>query len=321
MKHLKQWAAGLLCAALVLSLFSGCGKTKTKTGGDESLSVVCSIFPVYDFCREVMGSDEHLTLLLDTKTDLHNYVPDAPDIAALAEADVFFYIGGESDGWVDATLESANNKDLMSVALINAVGAVEETALPGMEEEKEEEEEADEGPELDEHIWASLKNAQKMVEAITESLAKADADNAETYRANSAAYLEKLASLEQQYQSTVESAKRKTLLFADRFPFRYLQADYDLECYAAFSGCAAGGEAGTDTITYLISVVKDKALPYILVIDGSTSEFAKYISSETGAEIRMLNSCQSVGEVERENGMTYLSAMTENLAVLKEVLN
>lgn len=315
---LKKTIAILLCAVLALTLLAGCKSEPKET--TDGLSVVCSVFPIYDFCRQVMGGDEHLTLLLDSKVDLHNFAPSADDIMTLSNADVFFYIGGESDAWVDGSLESAGNKDLMSVALMNAVNAVEETALPGMEEE-EEEEDANEGPEMDEHIWTSLKNAQKMVAAITETLSKADPDNAETYRANSEAYQKELAALDQEYASAVETAKRKTLLFADRFPFRYLQMDYGLDCYAAFSGCAAGGEASIDTINYLVSVVKEQNLPFILVIDGSTSEFAQFISNETGAQIRMMNSCQSVGEIERENGMTYLSAMADNLAVLKEVLN
>lgn len=318
---LKKTIAILICAVLTLSLLAGCKSSSNdqqeNAGG---LSVVCSIFPIYDFCRQVMGGDEHLTLLLDSKIDMHNYAPSADDINTLSKADVFFYIGGESDAWVDGTLKSANNDNLTSVALLNAVNAVEETELPGMEAE-EEEEAAEEGPEYDEHIWTSLKNAQKMVQVITETLAKADPDNAETYRANSEAYQKELAALDAQYAETIGAAKRKTLLFADRFPFRYLQNDYNLDCYAAFSGCAAGGEASIDTINFLISVVKEKALPYILVIDGSTSEFSKFISDETGAQIRMLNSCQSVGEVDRANGMTYLSAMNENLTVLKEVLN
>ncbi len=323
---MKKAICIFLCLLLAVSVFAACGKVspegkaQTPTVSDpEKPNVVATIFPIYDFCRVVAGDKVNLSLLLDSKTDLHSYSPTTDDILRISNADLFFFVGGESDDWVEGVLASAENEALQAIALMETVDAAEEEALPGMQEEEEEPE--TDGPELDEHIWTSLKNAQDMVNAIAEAFASVDADNAQVYRANAAAYNKQLAALETQYAETIAGAKRKVLLFADRFPFRYLQRDYDLECYAAFSGCSAETEASFDTLAMLVQTTKDKALPYILMIEGSDSAVAQSVSAQTGAEIRVLNSCQSVSADDIKNGVTYLSVMESNLDVLKEVLN
>ena len=322
---MKKAIAILLSALLVLSLFAACGKTPeapTEPAADENetkLNVVCSIFPPYDFVQTIAGDKIDLTLLLDSKTDLHSYTPTADDIMKISKADLFVNIGGESDDWAEDVIASAENKDLKVVSLIDLVNAVEEEALPGMQEEEEEHEE--EGPEYDEHVWTSLKNVIMIVPALTDTLCELDEANAGFYRANSESYLKALQTLESQYAETIGKAARKTLLFADRFPFRYLADDYGLTCYAAFSGCSAETEASFETMTMLVDVVKEQELPYVLMIDGSDGSVAESVSRQSGAEIRVLNSCQSVSADDIATGTTYLSIMTNNLDVLSEVLN
>ena len=324
---MKRILALTLILLLALSCFAACGKTPaapadpTTAANDEGkLNVVCSIFPPYDFVRVIAADRVNLTLLLDSKTDLHNYTPTADDIMTISNADLFVNIGGESDDWAEDVIASAENKNLKVVSLLDLVNAVEEKALPGMQEEEEEHEE-EEGPEYDEHVWTSLKNVIEIVPALTETLCELDDANAAFYRANSQSYLETLQTLEADYAAAIGSAKRKTLLFADRFPFRYLADDYGLTCYAAFSGCSAETEASFETMTMLVNTVKEQNLPYVLKIEGSDGSVADTVSRQSGAEVRVLNSCQSVSADDIAAGITYLSIMNDNLAVLKEVLN
>ncbi len=323
---MKKILAVFLVLSLALLSFSACGNTPaapengTAPAGDgKKLNVVCSIFPPYDFVRAIAVDRVDLTLLLDSKTDLHSYSPTADDIMKISNADLFVNIGGESDDWAEDVIASAENKDLRVVSLINLVNAVEEEALPGMQEEEEEHEE--EGPEYDEHVWTSLKNVIQIIPALTDTLCELDEANAAFYRANSEDYLHLLETLEAQYAAAIGAAARKTLLFADRFPFRYLADDYDLQCYAAFSGCSAETEASFETMTMLVDTVKEQRLPFILMIDGSDGSVAEAVSRQSGAEIRVLNSCQSVSADDIAAGATYLSVMNDNLDVLKEVLN
>ncbi|MGN1442726.1 MAG: metal ABC transporter substrate-binding protein, partial [Acutalibacteraceae bacterium] len=290
----------------------------SQTGTDkEKLNVVCTIFPQYDFCREIAGDNIDLILLLDSKTDLHSFEPTSEDIMKISNCDLFINIGGESDDWAEDVIKSSQNDSLTVLSLIDTVETHEEEALEGQQEEEGEEEDEHE---QDEHIWTSLKNAEKMANAISDKLCALDQDNAETYKANCSAYTKKLSALEKQYADTVSNAKTKTLLFADRFPFRYLAEDYDLDCYAAFSGCSAQSEASFETMAFLVGKVKEENLKYILMIDGSDGSVAESVSRQSGAEIRTLNSCQSVPPEDIENGVSYLSIMEDNLAVLREVL-
>ena len=318
---MKKLIAAALAVLLILTCFAACGKTPAAPANDKTkLNVVCSIFPPYDFVRTIAGDRIDLTLLLDSKTDLHSYSPTADDIMKISNADLFVNIGGESDDWAEDVIASAENKNLRVVSLIDLVTAVEEEALPGMQEEEEDHEE-DEGPEYDEHVWTSLKNVIMIVPALTDTLCALDEANAAFYRANCSDYLENLKALETQYAEAIGSAKRKTLLFADRFPFRYLADDYGLTCYAAFSGCSAETEASFETMTMLVDTVQEQNLPYILMIDGSDGAVAESVSRQSGAAIRVLNSCQSISGDDIAAGVTYLSVMNDNLNVLKEVLN
>lgn len=332
---MKRLFAIITSVVLLLSLFAACSpkkgeesappsdsKSSTPLQQGKELYVVCSIFPQYDFCREIMGKDASIELLLKTKVDMHNYKPSAEDILKIKNCDLFINIGGESDEWAKDVISSAENKKLSVLSLIDLVEAKTEETLEGMEKEEHThgEDEEEHEHEKDEHVWTSLKNAEKIVRAIADKLCSLDKINAEKYQKNAKAYIEKLSTLEKQYAEVVKNAKRSTLVFADRFPFRYLADDYSLECFAAFSGCSAETQASFETIAFLSEKVKEKELPYVLVIDGSDGSVAETVAAQSGAKIRTLDSCQSVSEDEIKNGKSYLSIMTNNLEVLKEVL-
>ena len=266
-------------------------------------------------------AEAEVTLLLSSGVDLHSYQPTAGDIMKISDCDVFIYVGGESDDWVENVLAEAVNPDMIVLNLLDILGDAvkEEEVVEGMQEDDHDHEE----PEWDEHVWLSLRNAETLVKAISSALQEADPANAETYQANTDAYIEKLDSLDQQYTEAVAGAAKDTLLFGDRFPFRYLTDDYGLSYYAAFVGCSAETEASFDTITFLAKKVDELGLEAVLTIDSADQRIAETIVSSTQTkdqQILSMNSMQSTTMKDVSNGVTYLSLMESNLEVLKQAL-
>ena len=322
---MKKLLALVLSALVLTSLLVGCGSTESKKA---DVKVVTTIFPLYDWVREVAKDDAdiHLDLLLDNGVDLHSYQPSAKDIVTISDCDVFIYVGGESDKWVDDTLKQANNKDMIVLDLMDILGdkAKEEELKEGMQGEAEEGgKEHEEETEYDEHVWLSLKNASVFTQSIADALKKADSQHADAFQANADAYKGKLNELDKQVQEAVDKASVKTLLFGDRFPFRYLTDDYKLDYYAAFVGCSAETEASFETITFLSGKVDELNLKAIMQIETSDGSIAKTVRDNTKTKdqtILTLDSMQSVTTERVQNGETYLSIMTSNLDILKEAL-
>ncbi len=319
---MKKLISLLLSAVLLASLLAGCGTAAPESHGD--IKVVTTIFPIYDWVREVAKDDVdiNLDLLLDNGVDLHSYQPTAKDIMDISDCDIFIYVGGESDEWVDDTLAQSDNKNMTVLDLMDILGdkAKEEEVKEGMQEDDHEHEE---GPEYDEHVWLSLKNTSLFVDKIAEALSKADPQHAEVFKANAASYQEKLSALDTQYQQAVDSASVKTLLFGDRFPFRYLTDDYGLDYYAAFVGCSAESEASFETISFLSGKVDELNLKSIMQIETSDGSIAKTVKDNTKTkdqQILTLDSIQNVTSDRIQAGETYLSVMESNLTVLKQAL-
>ena len=333
---MKRILSVLFSLALLLGLLAGCGQgpaasDEASASSEDKLSVVATIFPIYDWVRALTGDRADrfdLTLLLDSGVDLHSYQPTADDLIKIADCDLFLYVGGESDQWVEEALTSANNPDLIVIDLMDVLGDAvkEEEVVEGMEAEEEDHE--DNGPEdgeeeaeYDEHVWLSLKNAAVLCRAIGDALAELDPDGAEVYDANTDAYLEALSDLDNEYAAVVDNSAHKALLFGDRFPFRYLTDDYGLTYYAAFVGCSAESEASFETVAFLANKLDELGLPAVLKIDGSDGRLAQTIidnSQSKSAKILEMDSLQSATTA--DEGKTYLSAMEGNLYVLTEAL-
>ncbi len=311
----------LLISLLIISVFCGCDNQSKNN--QEGLNIVCTAFPQYDYAKNILGNDDSLTLLLDDGADLHSYEPTAQDIIAIGSADIFIYIGGNSDSWVEGALTSANNPELKTIALMDIVDTYDVEYVAGMEHSHGEHNSAHDGDhsEEDEHIWLSLRNARIITEALCKAICEVDPENAEIYKSNCQNYINSLSELDNEYTITVKNAKRKTILFADRFPFRYMTEDYGLEYYAAFAGCSSESEASFKTMAFLIDKTKELELPAVLTIDGSDSSIAEMITKSTQSKILTLDSCQSVSITDIRNGTSYLGIMQKNLEVLKEVLN
>ena len=310
----------LLLLLTIVLLFTSCA-ADIKT--DDKITIICTTFPHYDWLREIIGENPagiDLKLLLDKGLDLHNYQPTTDDIIKISSCDMFIYIGGESDSWVGDILKSAVNDDMTVINLLNVLGesAKTEEIIEGMEHDDHEE------AEYDEHIWLSLRNAQKICAYLTEQISALDPANAELYKTNAENYSGKLTALDTKYADMIMNASCQTLLFGDRFPFRYLTDDYSLDYYAAFTGCSAETEASFETITFLVDKINELNLNNIVVVENSDQTIAKTIiqnSDNKNRTIHVLNSMQSLTAAEISGGTTYLSIMQDNFDVLNEVLN
>ncbi len=325
---MKRFLALILAVIMAATIFAGCSSAPAKDDG--KLNIVTTIFPEYDWVSNITSGAEDviITLLLENGSDMHSYQPTAEDIVKISSCDVFIYVGGESDKWVDDALKGATNKEMTVINLLDILGtkAKEEETVEGMQAEKEEKdgkEEAEEEVELDEHVWLSLKNASMLCGKISDKLSEKDAKNKELYSKNTENYLKKLNELDARYKAVRDSAKYDTLIFADRFPFRYLIDDYNLKYYAAFSGCSAESEASFETVAFLAKKLDELKLPALMKIDGSDGKIANTVlqtSNQKNAQILELNSMQSVNKKDIEDGKTYLSIMESNLAVFTQAV-
>jgi len=322
---MKRFASILFVMLMIITALTGCG----QHASNKKTSVVCTIFPQYDWVRQILGDkagDMDITLILDNRIDLHNYQPSVDDIIKISSCDLFVYVGGESDKWVDDALKEAVNKDMVVINLLETLGnrAKTEEIIEGMEVGECVAEYADEDePGYDEHVWLSLNNAQVFCAAIAGALSELDEDNAEDYQRNLTAYAQKLSALDSQYREAVNSAPVKTLLFGDRFPFLYLANDYGLSYYAAFAGCSAETEAGFETIVFLAEKADELHLNNIMITESSNRAIAETVKNNTAEknqQILVIDAIQSVASNDIANGAAYLSIMESNLSVLKEAL-
>lgn len=340
-----KFITAALAALLIAVPVCGCGQgpsggTESSTvsshtetdnssaDSDSAISIVTTIFPEYDWVQEIVKDSPagiETTLLLDDGVDLHSYQPTAEDIMKIADCDIFVYVGGESDAWVEDALKEATNKDMTVVKLLDILGdsAREEVLVEGMEEEEHDDTDEEESPEYDEHVWLSLRNAAILTDAIEKAVEEKDPAHASTYAENLAAYKELLSALDEQFKAAVSDGSTKTLVFGDRFPFLYMASDYGLEYYAAFAGCSAETEASFETIIFLTGKVDELHLSSICTIESSNQEIAKTIRNNTKTrdqEILTFDSMQSTTARDMAEGTTYLTLMEKNLEVLKKAL-
>ena len=356
MKKNRIWKmiTGCLCGALLLT---GCGAQASDVGRVDTVSasaakksIVCTTYPQYDWVCEILGDkkdDFELTLLLDDGVDLHSYQPTAMDMVKISTADAFIYVGGESEKWVEDALKEVTNENIQVMNMVDILGEriKPEEFVEGMEhhhehdgehehdeeheshehdsEHGEEHENHEQVQETDEHIWLSVKNAAILVECITDLIVTVDSENALVYQKNSEEYAEKLNALDQEFEQMINASEKNTVVFGDRFPFRYLMDDYGISYYAAFSGCSAETEASFETVTFLAGKIDELSLNSFLVLENAETKLAETIKQNTATKdqsILHMDSIQSVTQTDIANGYTYLNAMQENLEVLKEVL-
>ena len=338
MKRIFLFSAGVLAVLFILFSAAGCRRTGPKRE-EGKITVTSLIFPSYDFVRTIAGDRVNLVMLLPPGAESHSFETSPRDIIAIRESDLFIYPGGENAKWVDKILDSAGiNKDMKVIKLVELVDAMEDTLVEGMESRDhyhDDEEDGDHGdheydedhddhheetPLLDEHVWTSPRNAKAIVAAITEALCGLDSANAGFFRQNAADYSRRLDELDAAFRSVVDGAKRKTIVFGDRFPFRYLAYAYGLEYFAAFPSCSSETEPSASTVAFLINKVKSENIPVIFHMELSNERMADAISEATGAKKLLLHSAHNVSKKDFDSGANYIDLQKANVVNLKEAL-
>ena len=306
----------LLSILIALCFLTSCSDTQQES---DKLSIVTTIFPLYDFARQITGGSAEVTMLLQPGMESHSYEPTPQDIIKIQKCDAFFYIGGESDEWIEDVMSSLDTDKLEIIPLIEHVELFEEKLSEGMESE-DAHEHSDEH-EYDEHIWTSPKNAITIVNKMTDVICSVDNDNTDKYKNNSSALISDIEAIDKDIQQIVDSAVRKTLVFGDRFPFRYLTEQYGLDYYAAFPGCSSQTEPSASTVAFLIDTVKKNNIPVVFYTEFSDMKMAETICESTGAKKALLHSCHNVTKDDFNNGVTYVELMKKNVGALREALN
>ena len=307
---MKRIITLLLCIALVLCALA-CAAPKPDS---DRPTVICTIFPQYDFVRQIAGDRVNLVMLSKPGAEVHGFDPSLSEMSMILDCDLFVYVGGETDRWVDDLLHK-NGRDLNAVALVDLCETVDEECVPGMQGTAEEE------PEADEHVWTSPGNAIRIVEGLTDALCALLPDEADAMRANAAAYRKELTALDADFRAVMQDAKRTTVVFAERFPFRYLCDELGLTYYAALPGCSSNEEVALSTVSFLIDRVNEEHLPGVFYIEFSDQRIANTIAKATGCETWLLHSCHNVSREDFDAGVTYLDLMRQNLIGIKKAVN
>lgn len=324
---MQKFISILITVLLLTVILAGCVKSNMPAANSEDsnkkINVVATTFAPYDFVREIAGDKANVTMLLPPGSESHSYEPTPQDIIRVQNCDVFIYVGGDSDEWVNKVLSSMDTSSMKIVTLMDCVALVDEEVVEGMEDENDVE--ADLGapaqPEYDEHVWTSPKNAKLIVQRISDALCEADSINADIYRTNTTAYIAKLNELDAAFQKVVDEGVRKTIVFGDRFPFRYFADAYNLSYFAAFPGCATQTEPSAATVSFLINKVKAENIPVVFHIELSNEKMADTICEATGAKKLLLHACHNISKSDFQKGVSYLNLMTANVESLKEALN
>lgn len=334
---MKRIISLLLALALSLSL-AACAAPAEKADGGK-LQIVTTLFPYYDFARAIAQDRADVTLLLSPGREAHSFEPTPLDAVTISEADVFLYNGGEGEYWVESMLDAAGENIAVVARMMDYVDALDEEYVEGMQganghdhdhehgshddhdhDHEEDEHDSDE-IEYDEHIWTSPKNAVVLCRAVCDAICRADAENAAFYRANCENYCAQLEDLDARFAALCESAPRRLLIFADRFPMLYFCREYGLDYRAAFHGCSGDTEPSLATIKFLIDKVEDENIPVVYTIDFGTKKVAAVVSECTGAAIETLYSMQTVSRADFDAGETYLTLMERNFEALRKGLN
>ena len=326
MKKFLSFALSLFIIFTTAFSLASCSSDKGSVKKDSSkISVVTTIFPYYDFTRSIAGDKADIRLLLSPGSEPHSYEPSPSDIVAIENCDIFIYNGGESDEWVESVLDSIENKNMKVMRMMDYVDLLYEQSVDHDEHEHEDgdgdEHEHEHGEEYDEHIWTSVKNAEKLTNAIYDELCVSDFANKAAYSSNRDSYLSQLQAFDSEISDIVSNAKRNTVVFGDRFPFLYFVTDYSLEYECAFPGCSSETEPSISTVTHMIDFTRENKIPVVFYLEFSNGKVAKLISEDTGAKTMRFSSCHNVTKDEFADGATYISLMEQNANALKEALN
>lgn len=316
MKLKRKLLAVITAVATVFSLCACSSESGYSNSDSGKLKIISTVFPPYDLARQIAGDNAEISILLPPGSEIHNYEPSAKDMIAIRNCDIFLYIGGENEQWAEKLINSNDTENVTAVKLIDYVPTLSED-----EDEHDHDHDHEHEHETDEHIWTSPKNAQLMLSAVYDAICKVDPSNKQTYTKNKDAYAKQLSDLDNAYRSAVDNAKNKTIVLADKFPFRYLAHEYGLEFSAAFAACSDESEPGVSTMIKLTKTIKENNIPAVYYLEFSSTKIADTLCDETGATKLMLHSCHNVSKQDIENNISYVDLMKQNLENLKLTLN
>lgn len=316
MKLKRKLLAVITAAATVFSLCACSSESGYSNSDSGKLKIISTVFPPYDLARQIAGDNAEISILLPPGSEIHNYEPSAKDMIAIRNCDIFLYIGGENEQWAEKLINSNDTENVTAVKLIDYVPTLSED-----EDEHDHDHDHEHEHETDEHIWTSPKNAQLMLSAVYDAICKVDPSNKQTYTKNKDAYAKQLSDLDNAYRSAVDNAKNKTIVLADKFPFRYLAHEYGLEFSSAFAACSDEYEPGVSTMIKLTKTIKENNIPAVYYLEFSSTKIADTLCDETGATKLMLHSCHNVSKQDIENNISYVDLMKQNLENLKLTLN
>lgn len=318
MKLKRKLLAVITAAATVFSLCACSSESGYSSSDSGKLKIISTVFPPYDLAKQIAGDNAEISILLPPGSEIHNYEPSAKDMIAIRNCDIFLYIGGENEQWAEKLINSNDTKNVTAVKLIDYVPTLSEDED---EHDHDHDHEHEHEHETDEHIWTSPKNAQLMLSAVYDAICKVDPSGKQTYTKNKDAYAKQLSDLDNAYRSAVDNAKNKTIVLADKFPFRYLAHEYGLEFSAAFAACSDESEPGVSTMIKLTKTIKENNIPAVYYLEFSSTKIADTLCDETGATKLMLHSCHNVSKQDIENNVSYVDLMKQNLENLKLTLN
>lgn len=310
---MKKFLSIFISVLLIFASLIGCTHTAQNSSKDK-FKIVCTIFPQYDFCKEIGGDLIDVSMLISPGADVHGYEPSIADIQKINNSDLFIYCSGESESWATDIVKTMSDKT-KALDIAQYVKLLNEETVEGMEEDEHDDEQG-----FDEHVWTSPVYAKSIVSKISETICKLDNKNKDKYINNTNLYLSKLDELDLRFKDAVENGKKDTLIFADRFPFRYLTEQYNLNYYAAFKGCSSESEPSLSTVSFLISKASELNIKTVLYTETSDQKTADLICDATNAKKALLHSCHNLTKAEVESGKTYLSLMNENVKTIKEAL-
>lgn len=323
----RYWMERLVATLLCMMLLAPAGSQ-----AQEPLRIVTTVFPAFDFARQVAGDAAQVSMLIPPGADSHSYEPSPRDLMAIQNADLFIYTGGESDTWLERILESMGGEAPCALRMADAVVMLPQEHTASMHSDhvhadgeicsdEDHHHEHAHQEEMDEHVWTSPKNALLILRSIEDELCRIRPEDAALFRANSEAYAAQIERLDRLFEETVAAGQRRLIVFGDRFPMRYFAAAYGLAYDAAFPGCSEDSEPSVRTVISLVDTIRREGVPVVFHIEYSSQKTARILAEETGAEIRLFHSCHTVSYQEIEQGATYVTLMEKNVEVLKEALN
>ena len=306
---MKKLLSFLMCGVMLLC-FVSCTPERNKE--NRKLQIVTTIFPLYDFARQVGGDRVEVTLLLPSGAEVHSYEPSPQDVIRIKESDLFIRLGMQADPWTDAII---NDSDIKPRNVFSAMECVE---LLGEEHSHTY---SSQMALYDQHIWTSPENAEEIAEGIKDALCRIDGENILYYEKCEEKFEDKLSRLDEKFENLTENKRKATIVFADRFAFRYFTDEYDLNYFAAFPGCSSESEPSARTVSQLIDMVKRERIPVVFYTETSNQKLADTVCEETGAQKLLLHSCHTVTKEQLEGGITYIDLMEGNYEALKKALS